>query len=619
MKKSLLLLLLLIPLLFLAKKQDSLAIEQTLKRGLTVVYSNPDSAFIYFQQADNLSNDYFFESKTLLHYGIYYDVISKFDSALICYNKALDIARKGNHISIEASALNNLGLIYWNQSNFDEAIEYYNKSIIQFEKIDKKNGIASTKNNIGMIYNEMRNYGKAIEYHFDALDLYRSINDKYGMSACYANLAIVYSNIDLSDSTYFYSQKSMLLKQKINDQWGLATIYTNLAVDFHSNKLYDSSLFYNRKAEKIYSKLKNKNNLASCISGIGRDLYMVGQYEESKKTLEKAEKLALETNNQKTLRNVYDHYSELYFITHEYKKAYLFLKKRMNIGNIIYNTEKEKTINEIQTKYETAKKDKEIAEHKEEILRQELTVKSKNIQLLTIIGILFIVITITVIIVQNLQNKRKKLKLEYEAQEKIKALSHERELAEDKLRISRDLHDNIGSHLTFLITSIDNLSYSEKSEDKKAKMENISNFGRNTMKELRSTIWAMKNEGGPIQELIYKLIDLKTHVSIPIEIQQKNIDSIRLSSLQMLNCYRIIQEAIQNAMKYSQASELTIVIEAKNKELFFEIRDNGIGFEDQSVTKRGLSNMKHRIETLNGQLKIISNNEGTKIKCSFPV
>ncbi|MCT4581099.1 MAG: sensor histidine kinase [Flavobacteriales bacterium] len=620
MKFLSLFILFLIPFISFSVDKDSLAIEQILKRSLQVVYSNPDSAFIYCQEAEKQSKEsLFFKSKTLLHYGIYYDVTSRFDSSVKAYNQALELAQKGNHISIEASALNNLGLIHWNQSNFDLAIEYYNKSILQFEKINKKNGIASTLNNIGLIYNELKNYRKAIDYYYQSLALYQEIEDQYGMSAAYSNLAIVYSNLRKSDSAYYFFQQSTVLKHQINDQWGIATNYTNLAVDFHLSEIYDSSLFYNRKAEVIYRNIKNKNNLASCLSGIGRDLLMLKRYSESEQSLIEAEQLALETNAQKYLRNIYDHFSELYYYTNQHKKAYEYLKKRLNIGNTIYNTEKDRTINEIQTKYETAKKDKELAEQKEEILRQELTVKTRNIQLLTIIGVLFIVITITIIILQNQLNKRKKLQLAFEAQEKIKAVNHERELAEDKLRISRDLHDNIGSHLTFLITSIDNLSYAETSEQKKAKMEKISNFGRDTMKELRSTIWAMKNEGSSLQELIYKIIDLKAHIPIPIHINEHNSSTIKLTSIQILNSYRIVQEAIQNTTKYANATEITIHFKHVENNLNITIIDNGKGFDIDTITPRGILNMQHRCELLNGDFSLKSNASGTVITCRIPI
>ncbi len=609
-----------IPSICLSNNKDSLAIEHILKRSLQVVYSNPDSAFIYCQEAEKHSEkSLFFKSKTLLHYGIYYDITSRFDSSVKAYNQALELARKGNHISIEASALNNLGLIHWNQSNFDLAIEYYNKSILQFEKISKKNGIASTLNNIGLIYNELKNYSKAIDYHYQSLALYKEIEDQYGMSASYSNLAIVYSNLGKSDSVYYFFQQSTILKHKINDQWGIATNYTNLAVDFYLNAIYDSSLFYNQKAEVIYRSIKNKNNLASCLSGIGKDLLMLERYEESEQSLIEAEQLAIETNAQKSLRNIYDHFSDLYYYTNQHKKAYEYLKKRLDIGSTIYNTEKDRTINEIQTKYETAKKNKELAEQKEEILRQELTVKTKNIQLLSIIGILIIVITVTIIIVQNQLNKRKKLKLAFETQEKIKAINHERELAEDKLRISRDLHDNIGSHLTFLITSVDNLSYAETADSKKAKMEKISNFGRDTMKELRSTIWAMKNEGSSLQELIYKVIDLKAHIPIPIHVNEHNSSTIKLTSIQILNCYRIIQEAIQNTTKYATATEISIDFEYIEKHLKITIFDNGQGFNLDTITPRGILNMRHRCETLNGAFEIDSTTNGTKIICTIPI
>lgn len=601
--------------------QDSIKVENLLKKSLQIVYSQPDSAYYYCNKALKIGKDnLYLKGKALNHLGIYYDVISNNDSAIFCYEEAIELAVKANSEVNEASALNNLGLIYWNQAKYDEAINYFNKSIILFEKLDMKLGIASTLNNIGLIYNETKNYKKAIKYFHQSRVNYENIDNKYGISATYTNIAIAQFKLEQNDSSFIYNKASIPIKIEIKDNWGLATNYINLSTDFEAFNQIDSALFYAHKAEQLYRALNNKSHLSTALSGKGSLLIELNRHEESLIALKEAEKLAIETNSNKNLRNIYDHYSELYYQKKNYLKAYKYLDKRYSIEKEIYSLEKDKVINEIQTKYETAKKDKELLQNKEKILNQELVVKSKNNLLLIVFIILIVLITLIYFIVQFQLNKRNKLKLKYEAQQKINEANFNKEIAEDKLRISRDLHDNIGAHLTFMIASIDNLAHTEQIKDRKQKMASISSFGKQTMNELRSTIWAIKNDGANINELLFRVADLKINIDIPVQIINEIKVNNQLSSNQLLNIYRIIQEAIQNTTKHAKATSLTVTFFSNEKEIRITISDNGKGFAVRDNYKsNGLKNMQIRCKSINANFNIESNNLGTEISCTLPL
>lgn len=599
--------------------KDSIQVEKLLNKSLKVVYSLPDSAFFYCNKALVIGKeDLYLKGKSLNHLGIYYDVTSNYDSAIICYEKAIELALKAKSEINEASALNNLGLIYWNQSKYDEAIVYFNKSIILFEKLNMKTGIASTLNNIGLIYNEVKNYDKALVYFHKSKINYQNIENKYGISAAFTNLAIVHYELNNYDSSFFYNKASIPLKLEIEDKWGLATNFVNIAKDFNYYNLNDSAYFYSYKAENLYRDLKNKANLSTALSAKGTYLLALKRYDESLKALIEGEQLAKETNSKKNLRNIYDHYSDLYFEQKNYLKAYEYLDLRYEIEKEIYSAEKDKAINEIQTKYETVKKDKELAQNKEDILKKELLVQSKNNQLLVALSTVILLIALIYFIFQSQVNKRKKLKLKFEAQEKINEANFNKELAEDKLRISRDLHDNIGAHLTFMIASLDNLSFTEKENYRKEKLNALSSFGKQTMKELRGTIWAIKNDGASINELLYRIADLKINVDIPIDIENEIKVDQHLSSNQLLNLYRIIQEAIQNTTKHANASKLAVLFYSTEKEIIITIKDNGKGFiMKENYDNNGLKNMEARCKSINAQFNIESSTSGTKITCKI--
>ncbi|MCF6168298.1 7TM diverse intracellular signaling domain-containing protein [Lutibacter sp.] len=201
-------------------------------------------------------------------------------------------------------------------------------------------------------------------------------------------------------------------------------------------------------------------------------------------------------------------------------------------------------------------------------------------------------------------------------------LIYQNKIYNQRLKISRDLHDNIGSQLTFIISSIDNLKFITKNSDEvvKNKLSEINQFTNNTISQLRDTIWAMnKNEisfedfQGRVLAFIEKA-KIATH-GIKFNLNSTVSSPIFFSSIKGINIFRVIQEAINNAIKYANASEIIININEINNKLIIEIKDNGTGFNLDTVELgNGLKNMQHRIEEINGEITIYSViNKGTSI------
>src|SRR5690606_7568364 len=133
-------------------------------------------------------------------------------------------------------------------------------------------------------------------------------------------------------------------------------------------------------------------------------------------------------------------------------------------------------------------------------------------------------------------------------------------LQEQRLTISRDLHDNIGAQLTFIISSIENLQYGFKITNEKLtnKLTNISSFTKETIYELRDTIWAMNKDKISLEDLQIRTTNFIEKAAIASEGMELKFDvdpelnkDTTFTSVQGMNIYRIIQEAINNALKYA--------------------------------------------------------------------
>jgi len=214
---------------------------------------------------------------------------------------------------------------------------------------------------------------------------------------------------------------------------------------------------------------------------------------------------------------------------------------------------------------------------------------------------------------QKIKNRQQEQ--EFKLRSAIVQIESQNELQQQRLTISRDLHDNIGAQLTFIISSVDNIKYAFdiQNPNLESKLANISNFTKDTISELRDTIWAMNYTEITIEELqsrilnfIEKAKDAKESIDFKFHIEA-GLSELKLSAVVGMNCYRTIQEAINNAIKYAEASEVVIEVNKHEDKIRIAIRDNGIGFDIDTLEKgNGLRNIQKRVEDIGGVLTVDS-------------
>lgn len=235
----------------------------------------------------------------------------------------------------------------------------------------------------------------------------------------------------------------------------------------------------------------------------------------------------------------------------------------------------------------------------------------------TMLFLLFEILVLSV----GLGIRYKKLRDEKEHQQKL-AYEAKLRLLYERESISRDLHDNVGSQLSVISSSLDNISFlAEKQKLTSERVETVNEFVREAIQSLRDTIWATHQETfslaefrARVQQYIHKYYQSENCL-ISVNFEENDIN---LSSSQSLNLFRIIQEALNNAIKYAQASSISIDLKIIDKQIQLNIIDNGVGFDVESKKAEphfGLLNMQKRVNEINGKLNIKSKiGAGTNIE-----
>lgn len=501
--------------------------------------------------------------------------LGKYDEAIPFYLKSLEICEDNNFIRQIGLVANNIAEILMNQENFEKAGEYYSKSIkIGTEQKDTL-GLANAIINLGIAFMRQQVYSKADSLYSIAFALIKGKNFLDIEAGLYINYGVLNKEQGRFAESISSYRKAKNIYEKTGEIHGLAIVYSNLGNSFLEHNKYDSALVYYKKGVE----------LAKATQSLTRQQYAV------------------------------ESLSNYYVAVNDYRKAYAYDSLADELRDSVYNIEKSKIIAELNTKYETEKKEKQLAQQEIELAQQEVKVQRKNTQLLSTSGSLFTLLVIGFFVYRDQKNKQEKLKQQV-ALEKAETLNR---IQHEKLRISRDLHDNIGSQLTFVVSSLDNLNYIKEEVKRKDKLAQLSNFTKETMVQLRETIWALNSETITLDQLVSRIAEFINQAKIArpgIHFEIDFISSDRdLDANEAINIYRVIQEAINNALKYSEAKQVLLRVENDK----ISIIDNGIGFDYKSIVAgNGLANMKARMKEIGFRVEIDSApGKGTKVTLWF--
>ncbi len=544
-----------------------------------------------------------------------YDRILKnfFESEKL-FKANLEAARKMNYKKGEGQSLSKLALIYYLLGQYDKSTEYHLYAIEIFQKNNFLLELADEYGEFGYQL-KRRDLPKANFYMQTAISIVEQIEDK-GLitSKLYDNYAVLKEMEGKLDSALYFSNKSLENKIKLNDTIGLPYSLNKIAGIYALKKDFVQAFNFLSISDSFREKENNQFGIAENKMLRANFLKAQGKIDSALFYYYQTYNLAQSLNYNYLIASSLQNISDIYLLKKDFMKSLDYYKKYIVFKDSLENLEKNTRIAQLEISFETAQKDKLISEKLNEI-------KQRNLWLIIAAISLVLIISISIISYKLQKTRKEKEIKEIEYNNQLIKANLEKKILDEKLRISRELHDNIGSQLTFIISSIDNLIYKSGIVDKN--ISNIKDFSLSALYDLRNTIWSMKEKEGTLEKLFLKVNDLIQRLNpetlgINISVKNQLTDNYDLSSIQMLNLFRIIQEAVQNSIKHSSAKNIDIIFTQTENCPLIIIKDNGIGFDLAKIEEgNGLENMRIRAEQSNSKLNIISDNNGTTITISI--
>lgn len=424
--------------------------------------------------------------------------------------------------------------------------------------------------------------------------------------------------------------KAREIAKEYNKTEDIFTVESNLSVVYQRQGLLDSALIFQKKIEKYYSKIKDTTGLYGNYNNTGQVYKRMENYEKFLEYTLKAQELAPDNldllnliNNKRNLAEAY-HYNNKYKLSSE-----LFVDVLDNIDTINAR-QSESKIQELEAKYETAEKEKKIAEQE--------TKNEQNQKV--IIALIATAILISVIGLWFYNNQRKK-KLLVEKEKKLIMAQKDKILKEQELstidamiagqekerkEIATELHDDLGSSLTTMKLHFENLKRQAAQQDNKIYFDRTEQLLNDTYEKIRQMshkrftgVLASKGLIPSVESLAQKISQSK---ELDVEVIHYGLDTTLENSLELL-IFRIIQELLNNIIKHAQASEAFINLTAYEDHLNIMIEDNGIGMNVVSIKPTdgmGLYSIEKKVENTGGTFEIDSQpGFGTTITIDIPL
>ena len=516
-------------------------------------------------------------ARTSNELGINYSNISVFDKALSNYLVSLKIIEDTlpglpmeTALKYKSLIQNNIGVMYSKMGNDDKALDYYEQALKIRKNQQEKYGIASTLQNVGVIFERKKEFKKALEIYKEALIIRESLSSQNDIAELLMNIGIIQIKTDQLDSATYNLKKAITIFGSTGDKLGYSNVCLNLAELYQKKEKADSAFRYMETALSI-SKEQNYRSIQG-----------------------KAHQLL----------------SDYYAAKGNYSKAWQNLSALLRVKDTVYNSELVEKISEMQTKYETEKKEKEIKILARDKEIQYLKIRKQSTQLYLLLAFILLAGIILTLIFSRIKLRQKHV----QAQLEKKNLETEQRL----------LRSQMNPH--FIFNSMNSIQSYISGNDSFTAMTYLSKFAqlmRNILDNSRKSLIALSDEINTL-ELYMELERIRFNKKFDFKITvEPGLPPETIYIPPML-----IQPFVENSIKHGLRNKeghglLEIEFKQTHKLLSCTLKDNGIGREkalEQNMKKNkshrslGMQVTQERLEALSKEKKISINFEITDLK-----
>lgn len=537
--------------------------------------------------------------------GYYFEAV--FDSGIYRAANVIKAAEKESgrlKDELQQDAYNIIAICQSQKGNTEETIKNYMKSAEIIEGLGQRDKAALIKVNIGMTYGEIGNLEKSLKMLQESYYELKSLGVAKQTEIITGNIANVFLDMGKIDSAEVWARRTVRIAKEQEAIGGQIRGYYALAV-VHQEKKSDSALYY---IDLSIPMARDANQLSALVSALyikGDILSDMGRYSEGKPYYLEAVKLADEIGSEYKKVNIIRELGLNAFRNKDYKTSAENLYEYTLKNDSIMSKENRELLHEMETKFETEKKEKQIAEQTLKIQKQQ-----SNFWLAILGGALLASILGGSFLMHRRTNQ---LKMEQLHQEKENAILNSFIQGEERERnrISHELHDGVAAMIGAAKMGLEAIPHlkPEKQIEQYDKVKNILEATHADVRHIAHNLLPIVLEKeGLVKAIEHFVSEINQTGLLSVTVADHNSGAEKLPEQMQLMLFRIIQELVNNIIKHSQAKTAEINFSHGNQGLVMEVSDDGIGYDGEiNPHSQGLYSISQRLKSIGGNFKILNN------------
>jgi two-component system, NarL family, sensor histidine kinase UhpB len=616
--------------------------------------SNPQQAKVNARRGLELAERIGFEKgifENLFSLGSVLQGQAQFDSAIFFFWQAQAVARKRDDLKGQSKIYSSLGHSFMRKSQMDSSRFYLDMGLTIAKQINDQRTEAGIFNNYGNIFLEEGNYQQALDYFIRSAKLYENpLRDDYGQCLAYSNIGNVEYRLGNLERALNYAKQSMAIAKKKNLTSSIGYAHKLLGRIYRKQTKYDSAIAEYSQGQKLYAQLGDTRSTAEVLQNIGNIYFDKGQHSEALKNYLQSLALAKKVLVKPIIANAYSAIGQAYLVLKQNDLALVYLDSAQMVAKAIGNmyivmdgyeaksaayeergdfrmalamhqkfallkdsitqSQNRQLAEETQAKYELAKKEAQIALlTKDQELKSLALERQRAFQIVGVIGLLSVTV-ISLLLVNR-----------YRVINRAKRFA---EIQEVRNTIARDLHDDIGSTLS-TINIISKLAMHENLSASNKHLTRIAEQSSQIMERMTDMVWSINPMNDSLEKVVVRMKVFATEILEPKNISIKflgaeTLNGVSLNAEKRKNLFLIYKEAINNAAKYSEATEVEIAFQQTKQILRLTVADNGKGFKNTNGQGNGLKNMEARAKAMNAKFELATGEgKGTKIELAMGI
>ncbi|AUC23503.1 histidine kinase [Polaribacter sejongensis] len=542
-----------------------------------------------------------------------------------------------------AACYNIMASAYKHLGEYPKAIDYFMQCLSYSEKTNDKIQEANAYQNIATLYLLQKEYKKSAENLDRAANLYRELGDDDGVLTTLFNFANILKEEGKFDQARTHYKTILDYREREGNKAVIAYVNINLSQMLVEEERCGEAVVALKKTLGLLKELKFHSDIAIVLNDLGLCEAKLGHKKEAINYFKEALAIGDEQSLSVYKSDIYKNLAQLYQEEKNFEKALEFYQKGVATVADQKTLDKEKYVAKIQEGYETQLKEarillleKEQKLSEVELQKVELTVKRQRIvRNAFIVGFILVLIILIILRLSYVKRLRiqKELNLQQEenAKQKITDMMKDHKLSvieryqegqdEERSRLSREIHDGIGSDLAGIKIAFEHYTENHKDELQSKRIANAINNACVDVRSLSHQLHPLSFSKIGFTSFLTDFIDQITKKS-KLDIQtyffpEEDID--KLPAELLADAYRIVQELINNILKHAEATKADVQLTKHEDHLNIVITDNGKGFIKNKKQGIGLRNIKERLQKIKGTLDIDSgSSHGTSITIDIP-